>query len=65
VNDFYLFVTAQFAFFDKHLAFRDAELFSEIFYQMGVRLAVNGRAVMATLSSSPCRPTMLSRLAFG
>ena len=42
MNDFYLFVATQFAFLNKHLAFRYAKLFGEEFYQMGVGLAVNG-----------------------
>jgi hypothetical protein len=56
---------AQFAFFNDDLAFGDAKLFGEIFGQMRVRLAINRRAVMATFNSSPCSPTILSRLAFG
>jgi hypothetical protein len=58
-------MAAQLAFFNQYLAFGDAKLFGEKFHQMGIGLAINGGAVMATLSSSPCTPTMLSRLAFG
>jgi hypothetical protein len=65
VDDFYLFVAAQLAFFKQNLAFRDAKLFGEEFNQVGIGLAIYGGAVMATLSSSPCKPTMLSRLALG
>jgi hypothetical protein len=65
VDDFYLFVAAKLPFFKQNLAFRDTKLFGEEFNQMGVSLAIYGGAVMATFSSSPCKPTMLSRLALG
>jgi len=43
MNDFNLFMAAQFALFDQHLAFRDAELFSEKFHQVRIGLAIHWR----------------------
>jgi hypothetical protein len=61
MNNFNLLMAAQFAFFNHHLAFGDAELFGEIFQAW----PSTGGAVMATFTSSPCSPTIASRLAFG
>src|SRR5471032_3251647 len=60
-----LFMAAQLALFNADLTFGDFKLFGEIFHQCELAWPSTGGAVMATLNSSPCNPTRLSRLALG
>ncbi len=65
MNDFNLFMAAQFTFLNDDLAFGDLKLFGEEFHQMGIGLPIDRRGGNGDFNSSPCSPTMLSRLAFG